>query len=165
MHFSLSSVILLSHCLSLTQKHTCTHNLAYWILSATTRISQYQKKHSPSHTYCRHQSSLICFIRLLRFMASSLFNLHTWQSSSTISLQVFFGLPLGLAPPLHTPYISSPNQCLLFAAHAHTISHSLFCCSTEIMSSKPSLSLNPLLRTLSYGSMRHIHLTILILAC
>ena len=24
-------------------------------------------------------------------------------------------------PPLHTPYISSPNCCLLFAAHAHTI--------------------------------------------
>ena len=30
---------------------------------------------------------------------------------STICLQVFFGLPLGLAPPLHTPYISSPNHC------------------------------------------------------
>jgi len=24
-------------------------------------------------------------------------------------------------PPLHTPYISSPNHCLLFAAHTHTI--------------------------------------------
>ena len=24
-------------------------------------------------------------------------------------------------PPLHNPYISSPNHCLLFAAHAHTI--------------------------------------------
>jgi len=24
-------------------------------------------------------------------------------------------------PPLHTPYISSPNQCLLFATHARTI--------------------------------------------
>jgi len=24
-------------------------------------------------------------------------------------------------PPLHTPYISSPNHCLLFAVHAHTI--------------------------------------------
>jgi len=23
-------------------------------------------------------------------------------------------------PPLHTPYISSPNHCLLFATHAHT---------------------------------------------
>jgi len=25
------------------------------------------------------------------------------------------------SPPPHTPYISSPNQCLLFATHAHTI--------------------------------------------
>jgi len=24
-------------------------------------------------------------------------------------------------PPAHIPYISSPNQCLLFATHAHTI--------------------------------------------
>jgi len=54
-------------------------------------------------------------------MASSVFNPHALQSFSTISLQVFFGLPLGLAPSLHTPYISSPNHCLLFTAHAHTI--------------------------------------------
>jgi len=35
-----------------------------------------------------------------------------------------FGLPLrqfAWHPPLHTPYISSPNHYLLFAAHAHTI--------------------------------------------
>ena len=25
------------------------------------------------------------------------------------------------SPPFHTPYVSSPNQCLYFAAHAHTI--------------------------------------------
>ena len=76
-----------------------THNCftALWILSGTTRVSQYQKKHSP-YTYRGHQSSLICFIHLLRSMASSLFNPCTWQSFSTISVQVFFGLPLGLAP-------------------------------------------------------------------
>jgi len=39
----------------------------------------------------------------------------------TTSLQVLFGLPLAWHPPLHTPYISSPNHCLLFTAHAHTI--------------------------------------------
>ena len=38
-----------------------------------------------------------------------------------LSLHVLFGLPHGLGPPPHTPYISSPNQCLLFAKHAHTI--------------------------------------------
>jgi len=35
---------------------------------------------------------------LLWSMASSLFNPRTWQSISTIFLQVFFGLPLGLLP-------------------------------------------------------------------
>jgi len=96
------------------------HFTALCILSGTTRMSWYQKKHSPTHTYHGHQSSLVCFLHPLWSMASSLFNLRTWQSFCTISLQVFFGLPLGLSP-LHTPYISSPNHCLLFAAHAHTI--------------------------------------------
>ena len=38
------------------------------------------------------------------------------------------------SPPPYIPYISSPNQCLLFATHAHTIStcFDLFCCSTKI---------------------------------
>jgi len=49
-----------------------------------------------------------CFLHLLQSMASSLFNPHTWQYFSTISLQVFFGLLLGQALPLHIPYITSP---------------------------------------------------------
>jgi len=64
-------------------------------------------------------------------------------------------------PQFHTPYISSSNHCLLFAAHAHTIT---FCCSTEIMSYNPSLSVNPLLGTPSCSLMQCIHLTILISA-
>jgi len=55
-------------------------------------------------SYCCHQLSLICFVYVLQSMTSSLFNLRSWQSFSTISLHVFFRLPLGLAPPLHTPY-------------------------------------------------------------
>jgi len=50
-------------------------------MSRTTRVSRYQKKvkkHSPTHTYRGHQSSLICFIHLIWSMASSLFNLHAW---------------------------------------------------------------------------------------
>jgi len=48
-------------------------------------------KYAGLHTrWLGHQSSLICFLHLLRFMASSLFNLHAWQSFSTISLHVFF---------------------------------------------------------------------------
>ena len=37
-----------------------------WILSGTTRVSRYQKKHSLTYTHRGHQSSLICFIHLLR---------------------------------------------------------------------------------------------------
>jgi len=66
-------------------------------------------------------------------------------------------------PPLHTPYISSPNHCLLFAAHAYTITT----CFAVVprLSSNPSLSLNPLLGTLSCSLMSHIHPTILISVC
>ena len=39
------------------------------------------------------------------------------QSLSKFSLIYLFSWH----PPLYTPYISSPNHCLLFAAHAHTI--------------------------------------------
>jgi len=42
--------------------HTHNRFTALWILSGTTWVSWYQKKHSPTHTYRGHQSSLICFI-------------------------------------------------------------------------------------------------------
>jgi len=65
-------------------------------------------------------------------------------------------------PPLHTPYISSPNQ----SSFRNTCSYhrTLFRCSTEIMSSNPSLSPNPLLGIPSCSFTPHIHLTILISA-
>jgi len=52
-------------------------------------------------------------------VASSLFKLRAWQSFHTTSFHVLFRLPLGLEPS--TSYISSPNQCIHFAPHAHTI--------------------------------------------
>jgi len=93
--------------------------MVFWILFGTSRVSRYQKKHSPAHTYRRRQSSLICFIHLIRSIASSVFNLCTWQSFSAISK---FSLVYLLAwyPPFHTLCISLPNHCLLFATHAHT---------------------------------------------
>jgi len=54
----------------LWQSHTCTHFTALWIVSRTTRVSRYQKKHSPTHTYRGHQSSLVCFVHLSRSVAS-----------------------------------------------------------------------------------------------
>ena len=78
---------------------------ALWLLSRTTQVSRYQKKHSPTHTYRGHQT----------LSASSIYY-DPWHP-----VQVFFVYLLAWHPPLHTPYISSPNHCHLFAAHAHTI--------------------------------------------
>jgi len=122
-------------------------------LSGTIRVSRYQKKHSPTHTYHGHQSSLICFIHLLRSMASSLFNLRAWQSFFPQSLSKFsLVYLLAWHPPFDTPYISSSNHCLLFAAHAHTIT-TCFVVVLRLYHLIPvslSCSLTP-----------HIHLTIL----
>ena len=73
-------------------------------LSGSTRLSRYQKKHSPTQTHPHHQTSFINFLHLLRSTASSLLNVRAWQSFSETSFQVLFGLHLGLGPCfiLHT---------------------------------------------------------------
>ena len=139
------------------------HFRALWTLSGTTQVSQYQKKHSSTHIYRGHQSSLISFLHLLRSMASSLFNLCAWQSFSTISLQVFFGLPLGLASST-SYFIHFFTQSLSSFSSKCSYHHNLFCWSTKIMSSNPSLFFNPLLGTLPHSLMPYINLTILISA-
>ena len=81
--------------------HACTHTHTQpfnGLLSGTTRVGRYQKKHSPTHTHPDRRTSFITFLHLQRSMASSLFSLRAWQSSQTTSLQVLFGLPLGLGP-------------------------------------------------------------------
>jgi len=35
--------------------HTLNHSTALWILSDTTQVSRYQKKHPHTHTYCGDQ--------------------------------------------------------------------------------------------------------------
>jgi len=136
-----------------------THNCftALWFFSGTTRVSQ--KKHPPTHVHHGHHHPLsassiyydtqhpLCSIYLPDSLSPqylckfSMVYLFTWHH------------------PIYTPYISSPNHCLLFIAHAHT-------CSTKIMSSKPSLSLNSLLGTVfcSLTPCHNIHLTISISA-
>jgi len=69
--------------------HTHTHTQPFCgPLSETTRVSWYQKKHSPTPTYSDHQPSFISFLRLLQSIAFFLFILRTWQSFGTTSLQV-----------------------------------------------------------------------------
>jgi len=137
--------------------------MALWILSGTSRVIQYQKKHSPTHTHRGDQSSVICFLHLLRSTACSLFNLRAWQSFSAISVQVFFGLPVGLAHS--TSYsIHFFTQSLSSFCSTFPYRHNLFFCSMEIMSSN-LVSLSTLyLELLSCSLMPHIHLTILISA-
>jgi len=113
-------------------------------------------------TYPDHHATFISFCHLLWSIASSLFNLHTWQSICTTCLHVLFGLPLGLEPStsysIHFFTQSVSSFCSTCPYH-----HNLFCCSINIISSIPSLSLNSLLGTLFTLTLQ-IHLTILISA-
>jgi len=65
-----------------TRSHDNTYTTAtiQWPFVRDTRVSQYLKKHSPTHTYHDHQPSFICFLHLLWSIASSLFYLRAWQS-------------------------------------------------------------------------------------
>ena len=112
----------------------------YGLLSGTTRVSRYQKKHSPTH-HPDHHSTFISFFHLLRSIASSLFKLRAWQSAKPLSKSSLVYL-LVWSPPTRTQSVSSfRNTC--------PYHRSLFCCSTKIISSIPSVSLNSLLGTLN----------------
>ena len=82
---------------NITEISITTTTTVYGPLSGVTPVSRYQKRHSPIHTYPDNQPSIICFLHQLRSIASSLFNLYPRQSFCTTSLQVLFGLTLGLA--------------------------------------------------------------------
>ena len=110
-----------------------------------------------------HHPTFISFFHLLQSIASSQFNLCAWQSFCTTSLQVLFGLPLGLEPS--TSYsIHFFTQSVSSFCNTCPYHRSLFCCSTKIILSIPSLSLNSSLGTLYFTLTLHIHLTILISA-
>jgi len=142
--------------------YCCYYNCFYSPLSGTTRVSRYQKKHSPTH-HPDHHPTFISFFHLPRSIASSLFNLRVRQSSCTTSLQVLFGLPLGLEPSTSysTHFFTQSVSSFRSTCPYH---HNLFRCSINIISSIPSLSLNSLLGTPSFTLTSHIRLTILISA-
>jgi len=113
--------------------------------SGTTRVSRYQKKHSPTH-HPDHHPIFISFFHLPRCIASSLFKLRPWQSFGTTSFHVLFGLPLGLEPS--TSYsIHFYIQSVSSFSSTCPYHRNLFCCSINIISSIPSLSINSLLGT------------------
>jgi len=99
------------------------------MLSRTTKLSWYLKKHSPSHTYPDHQLSFICLLHLLWSTASSLFNLRAWQSFlHNLYLEVFFGIPFSLA---HSTSYSTHFFTQSLSSFSTTCSyhHNLFCCT------------------------------------
>jgi len=75
--------------------------------------------------------------------------LHAWQSFCTTSLQVLFGLPLGLAPSISYS-IHFFTQSLSSFRNTCPYHRSLFCCSNEIMLSNPNLSLNSTWNSIFY---------------
>ena len=130
-----------------THTHTQLFN---GLLSGTTRVDRYQKKHSPTHTHTDHRTSFIIFLHFQRSMESSLFSIGAWQSSRTTSLQVLFGLPLGLGPSASYSMHFFTQSSSSFRSTC-PYQRSLFCCSTNAMSSIPSLSLSCLLGSLPLG--------------
>ena len=120
------------------------------------------RKHSPTH-HPDHHPIFINFLHLPRSVASSLFKLRAWQSFCTTSFHVLLALPLGLEPS--TSYFIHFFTQSVSSFHSTCPYHrNLFCCSVNIISSIPSLSLNSLLGTLSFTLTLHIHLIILISA-
>ena len=101
--------------------------------------------------------SLSSFFHLLQSIKSSTFKFRAWQSFCTTSLHVLFGLESSTSYPTHffTQSVSSFHSTCPYHRN-------LFCCSINIISSIPSLSLNSLLGTLSFTLTLHIQLTILI---
>jgi len=113
-----------------------------------------------------HRWLELCHIlwNLIRSVASSLFNPRAWVFFHNLSPSFLWST-------------SWPGTSTSYSVHFFTQSLSSFCntcpyhcslfhCSTgtEIMSSNPSLCLNPLLGILSCSFTPHIHLTILISA-
>jgi len=145
--------------------HTHTHTHTQPFYGSLDFVKDNLDEPVPEETFTRsHLSWILVILHPLRSMASSLFNICAWQPFPTISLQVFFGLPLGLVPStsysIHF-FTQSPSSF----RSTWLYHHNLFCGSTKIMSFNISLCLNPLLGTLSCSWTPHIHLTILISAC
>ena len=122
------------------EKNTTQQQPFHGPLSETTRVRRYQAKHSPTH-HPDHHPIFISFFHLPRSIASSLFKLRAWQSFCTTSFHVLFRLPLGLE--------HSTSYSIHFFTQSVSSFHStwpyhcnLFCCSINIISSIPSLSLN-----------------------
>ena len=109
--------------------HTYTHNrLMAFGLGLPGQAGT--RRNSPTHTHPDHRTHFINFLHLLRSTASSVLILHAWQSFSTTSLQVLFGLPLGLGPSTSYSMHFFTQSSSSFRSTC-PYQRSLFCCNTK----------------------------------
>jgi len=73
--------------------------MAVWILYGTTRVSEYQKKHSSTHTYRGHQASvhIYCEMGLLSETTSSVLFLLMFRNVELVSENYMQSLTLSNA--------------------------------------------------------------------
>jgi len=139
----------------------------YGPLSRTTRVSHYQKKHSPTHL-SRSSSNLyellpsatiqLQFTRLTIFL-HNLSPTPLWSTSCSEALHLIFHTFLHPISVFFSQHMPIPTIAACFAVVLRL--YHLFLVSLNL---SLSLSLNSLLGTLSFYLMSHIHLTILISA-
>ena len=129
--------------MQLTERTTYTHTQPFnGILSGTTRVGWYQKKHSLIYTHADHQTSFINFLHLLRSIASSLLNLRAWQSFPqplSKSSLVFLFLSWTLSSYSMYFFTRSSSFCNTCPYY-----HRPFWCNTNAMSSLPTERTKPL---------------------
>ena len=113
-----------------THTHTQVLRLSGFCLGQPGWASTRRNIHPLTPIMVISQSSLICFLHLIQSMASSLFNLRAWQSFSTSTFQVFFGLPLCLAPS-NSCFIHFFTQSLSSFCSTCPFHCNLFCCGTN----------------------------------
>jgi len=107
-----------------TMYHTHTHTQPFY--GSVEFVRDNPGDPVPEETFTHSHSSWssiipICFHHLQRSMASSVFNPRALQSFSTISLQVFFGLPLGLVPSTSYSIHFFTQSLSSFRSTCHTI--------------------------------------------
>jgi len=103
--------------------HTDTHTTVLWL--SEFFLGQ------PRWADIRRNIHPLTFIVIINHpLSASSICYNSWHHPCSIYMpntlflfvsQVFLVYLLARHPPLHTPYISPPNNCLLFTAHAHTI--------------------------------------------